>query len=190
MATAWRAPLNKERLLGADLADFDILIEDDRWLDALADSAALALACRRAALAFEPRLAAGATLLLADDATLKDLNLRFRGKDMPTNVLSFPAFPALQPVQAGGDAGFVGDIAIAYETCEREADALSVGFRDHLAHLIVHGLLHLVGYDHEKDDDADQMEQLETRILAAIGVADPYAQAPTDDARGDDGETG
>jgi probable rRNA maturation factor len=179
--------------LRADLADFDILIEDDRWPGALDDSAALALACRRAALAFEPRLAAGATLLLADDATLRDLNLRFRGKDQPTNVLSFPAFPAfpaLQPGQAGGDPGFLGDIAIAYETCEREAGALSIAFRDHLAHLIVHGLLHLVGYDHETDDDADRMEQLETRILAAIGAADPYARPPIDDGQGDGGENG
>jgi len=177
--------------LRADLADFDILIEDERWPGALDDSVALALACRQAALAFEPRLAAGASLLLADDATLRDLNLRFRGKDQPTNVLSFPAFPALQPGQVGGgDAGFLGDIAIAYETCEREAVALSIAFRDHLAHLIVHGLLHLVGYDHETDDDADQMEQLETRILAAIGAADPYALSPMDDGRGDDGENG
>lgn len=168
----------------ADLADFDVLIEDDRWPDALGDVAALAATCRRAAASLEPRLGAGATLLLADDAALTDLNRRFRGRDKPTNVLSFPAFPA-----GGGDQDFLGDIAIAYETCQREADALSIAFRDHLAHLIVHGLLHLVGYDHENDDDADQMEQLETRILAALGVADPYAFLPADDGRGDDGET-
>lgn len=146
---------------------FDVVIDDGRWEKALGAAAAFAENCRDAAASFEPALAKGAALLLADDETLADLNRRFRKIDKPTNVLSFPS---------GAGDGFLGDIAIAYETCEREADAARIAFRDHAAHLIVHGLLHLVGYDHEADEDANEMESLETRILAALGVADPYAQ--------------
>jgi len=149
---------------------FDVMVEDERWIEAF-DAAAggaqgFADKCRKAASALEGALEGGAALLLADDETLADLNRRFRNIDKPTNVLSFPS-------AAGGD--FLGDIAIAYETCEREADAGGIAFRDHAAHLIVHGLLHLVGYDHDADEDANEMESLETRILAALGVADPYA---------------
>ncbi len=149
----------------------EIVIDDDRWSAALGDAQALAAACARAAAAHEPRLAGAAALLLADDATLKDLNKQFRGKDKPTNVLSFPAGPESD--------GFLGDIAIAFETCRREAAADGIAFRDHAAHLIVHGLLHLAGCDHEEEDEAEAMEGLERRILAAIGVADPYG-APDD----------
>lgn len=102
---------------------------------------------------------------MADDATLRDLNKRFRGFDKPTNVLSFPS---------GGDGGFLGDIAIAFETCRREAEEQQIAFRDHAAHLIVHGLLHLAGFDHEGEDEAERMELLETRILATIAIADPH----------------
>lgn len=145
---------------------FDVIVEDERWLGAIAGADAFAAECRRAAIAADPALDAGAALLLADDARLADLNRRFRGKDKPTNVLSFPS---------GASEGFLGDIAIAFETCKREAEAQGIAFRDHAAHLIVHGLLHLVGYDHGADDDANEMESLETRILATLGVADPYA---------------
>ena len=146
--------------------EFDVIIDDERWSDALGDAGALANACRSAAIEAEPRLAGGAALLLAGDAALRDLNRRFRGLDKPTNVLSFPA--------GGGDAEFLGDIAIAFETCRTEAAAMRLAFRDHAAHLIVHGLLHLVGYDHEADEEAERMERLETIILARLGVADPY----------------
>ena len=146
--------------------DFDVIFDDERWADALVDAEELALQCRAAAAGREPRLAAAATLLLADDATLHDLNRRFRKIDKATNVLSFPS--------AAGD-GFLGDIAIAFDTCRREADAQGLAFRDHVAHLIVHGLLHLAGYDHEEDEEAERMERLETEILAQLGVADPYA---------------
>lgn len=146
---------------------FDVIIDDARWSDALDDPAALARACCGATAALEKRAEGGVALLLADDATLHDLNRRFRGFDKPTNVLSFPA----------GDGDFLGDIAIAYETCRREAQAQGIAFRDHAAHLIVHGLLHLAGHDHEADEDAERMESLETRILASIGIADPYGDA-------------
>ncbi|MCB2112346.1 MAG: rRNA maturation RNase YbeY [Parvularculaceae bacterium] len=152
---------------------FDVLIEDNRWMEAFISApggaTGFAAECRTAAATLERALVGGAALLLADDETLADLNRRFRNIDKPTNVLSFPS---------AADGEFLGDIAISYETCEREADALGIAFRDHAAHLIVHGLLHLVGYDHEADDDANEMENLETRILAALGVADPYAPEP------------
>ncbi|MFZ5618742.1 MAG: rRNA maturation RNase YbeY [Pseudomonadota bacterium] len=147
-------------------AGFDVVIDDERWIKALGDAHALAASCIAAAAALEPGVKGAAALLLADDAALQDLNRRFRDKDEPTNVLSFPA--------GEGAEGFLGDIAIAFETCRREAEEQGIAFRDHAAHLIVHGLLHLVGWDHEADDEADRMERLETRILATLGVDDPY----------------
>jgi probable rRNA maturation factor len=159
-----------------ETADFDVIIDDERWVELLADAPALAEECRAVAVQFDPRLRAGAALLLAGDAALQGMNRRFRGIDKPTNVLSFPS--------GGGDAAFLGDIAIAFETCRREAEAQGIAFRDHAAHLIVHGLLHLAGYDHEEDDEAERMEGLETEILARLGIADPYAAADDTAGRG------
>jgi probable rRNA maturation factor len=111
------------------------------------------------------------SLCLADDAALRALNSRWRGIDKPTNVLSFPS-------SAGrlGDATMLGDIALAYETLAREGESLGVPLTDHYRHLIAHGFLHLIGYDHETDAEAERMEALETRILARLGAADPYAR--------------
>ena len=114
-------------------------------------------------------------VMLTDDTGIQTLNSNWRGIDEPTNVLSFPA---LQPTGSGmpDDAPrMLGDIAIAYETTRREADDEQKPFDDHLSHLAVHGFLHLIGYDHEKDDDAETMESLETEILAQLGIPDPYA---------------
>jgi probable rRNA maturation factor len=111
------------------------------------------------------------SLCLADDSALRALNLSWRGIDKPTNVLSFPAAPG-RP----GEATTLGDIALAYETLTREADDLGVSLADHYRHLLVHGFLHLIGYDHETDAEAERMEALETQILARLGVADPYAR--------------
>lgn len=114
-------------------------------------------------------------VMLTDDAGIRTLNSNWRGLDKPTNVLSFAA---LQPEGARkqGDAPrMLGDIAIAYETMRREADEEQKPFDHHLSHLAVHGFLHLVGYDHENDDDAEEMEALETQILAHLGIPDPYA---------------
>jgi probable rRNA maturation factor len=114
-------------------------------------------------------------IMLTDDAGIRTLNLNWRGIDKPTNVLSFPA---LQPTGAGApdDAPrMLGDIAIAFETTRREADDEQKPFDHHLSHLAVHGFLHLIGYDHENDDDAEAMESLETEILAQLGIPDPYA---------------
>ncbi len=104
------------------------------------------------------------TILLADDATLKTLNRTFRGKNKPTNVLSFPS----------NAPGYAGDIALAYGVTNAEAVKAKKKFADHATHLVVHGVLHLAGHDHERDADAQVMEPLETRILAKLGIADPY----------------
>ncbi len=110
-------------------------------------------------------------VLLTDDATIRAMNAQWRGIDKPTNVLSFPPGEAT----LGTDCPHLGDIAIACETVAREAAAEDKAFLDHLAHLSIHGYLHLIGFDHENDGDALQMEHLETRILASLGIADPYA---------------
>lgn len=144
-------------------AAIEVVVDDPRWLSVLGDADAFAARCHRAARAAEARVRPGAALLLADDATLRRLNAQYRGKDKPTNVLAFP----------GADSP--GDIALAFETCAAEAGDDGPRFRDHAAHLIIHGLLHLAGHDHETDDDAERMETLETRILAALGIADPHA---------------
>ncbi|MFN0024220.1 MAG: rRNA maturation RNase YbeY [Parvularculaceae bacterium] len=162
------------------MTSLDVIVEDARWALALGDAAAFAGKCRDAATALEPKLAAGAALLLADDATLQTLNRDFRGQDKPTNVLSFPAGAST----GEGTGSFLGDIAMAYDICAREAGDEADRFRDHAAHLIIHGLLHLAGYDHETDDEAERMERLETRILAGLGVADPYAELAGADAVG------
>jgi probable rRNA maturation factor len=114
-------------------------------------------------------------VMLTDDAGIQTLNSNWRGIDKPTNVLSFPA---LQPTGTGtpDDAPrMLGDIAIAYQTTRREADDEQKSFDHHLSHLAIHGYLHLIGYDHEKDDDAEAMESLEREILAQLGIPDPYA---------------
>ncbi len=113
-------------------------------------------------------------VMLTDDSGIQTLNSNWRGIDKPTNVLSFPA---LQPTGTGApdDAPrMLGDIAIAFETTRKEADDEQKPFDHHLSHLAVHGFLHLIGYDHEKDDDAKAMESLEQEILAQLGIPDPY----------------
>ncbi len=109
-------------------------------------------------------------IVLTDDAAIRILNREWRKKDAATNVLSFPVPPA----PAGGATMLLGDIVIAYETTAREAETENKPFDDHLAHLAVHGFLHLVGYDHEIDQEADAMESLEAEILCRLGVPNPY----------------
>lgn len=118
-----------------------------------------------------PAPSMAATLLLASDAQVRILNRDWRGMDKPTNVLSFPRGPG----PLAGKEAHLGDIAIARETLRREAQELGIPPGDHFRHLVLHGLLHLLGFDHETDAEADEMEALERRILATIGVPDPYA---------------
>jgi probable rRNA maturation factor len=114
-------------------------------------------------------------VMLTDDAGILTLNRNWRGIDKPTNVLSFPALPPSGPRGPDDAPRMLGDIAIAYETTRREADDEQKPFDHHLSHLAVHGFLHLIGYDHEKDDDAEAMEALEREILSQLGIPDPYA---------------
>ena len=161
----------------------DIVIEDDRWealgLEALAEPAV------RAAFAELGLPEAGFTLCLmgCDDARILELNGDFRGKAKPTNVLSWPSeergaaegeVPDLPEPGAVDDPESLGDIAISYDTCAAEAAAAGKPMADHVSHLIVHGLLHLLGYDHIRASDGDLMEATEVRILARLGLSDPY----------------
>jgi probable rRNA maturation factor len=114
-------------------------------------------------------------VMLTDDAGIRTLNGNWRGIDKPTNVLSFPALPPTGPTGPDDPPRMLGDIAIAYETARREADDEQKPFDHHLSHLAVHGFLHLIGYDHENDAEADAMETLEQAILAQLDIPDPYA---------------
>jgi probable rRNA maturation factor len=111
-------------------------------------------------------------IVLSDDSAIRALNRDWRGKNAPTNVLSFPA---QAPGKSPRPSPYIGDIVIAYQTTAREAVAEGKPFKHHLAHLAVHGFLHLIGYDHETERDAQRMERLERAILARIAVPDPYA---------------
>jgi probable rRNA maturation factor len=119
--------------------------------------------------------AAELSIVLTDDTEQQDLNRDWRGKDAPTNVLSFPQIEPFSPV-----IGLLGDIVLAHETLEREAADLDKPLEHHFTHLVVHGFLHILGYDHLTEDEALVMEGLETQILAGLGVPDPYAD--NDDA--------
>jgi probable rRNA maturation factor len=159
------------------MVEIDIEVEDTAWTRALADVEALARQAAQAVLdAHEDVVGSALAVLLTDDATVRDLNARFRGKDYATNVLSFPA--------AGQPGGQIGDIALAHGVCAREAAAQGKPLAHHLQHLVAHGVLHLLGYDHETDDEAEAMEALEREILSGLSIPDPYAEgfAPPDGA--------
>ncbi|MCA1369201.1 rRNA maturation RNase YbeY [Ensifer aridi] len=118
-----------------------------------------------------PGEAAELSLLFTDDRSIRAINAEWRGQDKPTNVLSFPAFPVTPGKMPGP---MLGDIVVAHETLKREAEELGKPFEAHLTHLLIHGFLHLFGYDHIEDEEAERMEGLETRILARLGLSDPY----------------
>lgn len=162
----------------------ETVIEDARWeafgLCALAERAG------RAVLAGLDLHGEGFSISLmgCDDARIAELNADFRGKPVPTNVLSWPSeergaefvgeTPDLPEPGPGDEPEPLGDIAIAWDTCAREAEEQGKPMADHVTHLLVHGVLHLLGYDHVEDEDAALMEALEVRILATLGVSDPY----------------
>lgn len=142
----------------------EVEIDDDAWSEALPDTAAVV---ERAA-----SLALGDTqgdivILLADDVHVQQINAQFRDKDRPTNVLSFPAPDSARP--------HLGDLILAYGVCAAEAAQQGKSLSDHLSHLTIHGVLHLLGHDHEVEDDAETMEAEERRLLASLGIADPYS---------------
>jgi len=116
-------------------------------------------------------------VVLADDAEVRGLNAEWRGQDKPTNVLSFPAMEPDDVIRQPPEMPvLLGDVVLAFETCLREAGEQGKPLGHHLAHLVVHGTLHLLGYDHETDEDAGVMEPLETHVLAGLGIADPYGE--------------
>ena len=159
------------------------LSREDVWPDG--DWDALAARAAAAALARTPHaeLATGAaeieiSVRLTTDAEVRMLNAEYRHKDQPTNVLSFPMVQPdlLDTIGQNSDDGEVllGDIVLAYETCAREAEEKGISVADHATHLIVHGTLHLLGYDHAADGEAEAMEAIEVDTLASLGLADPY----------------
>lgn len=158
----------------APLVIIDLLVEAGAWpaedvLERLARRAVEAALAETGASAAQP---AELSLVFSDDAGIRELNAGWRGKDKPTNVLSFPAFP----VRPGDPLPpMLGDIVLAAETIFREADLEEKPFEHHLTHLVIHGFLHLVGYDHETEDEAETMEAIERRALARLAIPDPYA---------------
>jgi probable rRNA maturation factor len=147
--------------------DVEIVREGEAWERASVGDELLE---RAAATAFASALhdrdaPCEVAILLTGDAAMQALNRQWRGKDAPTNVLSFPS---------GESDGHLGDVVLAFETVAREAEQQNKSIADHAAHLVVHGVLHLIGYDHDKEDEAQIMERLETKILSTLGVADPY----------------
>jgi len=146
----------------------EVEIEDSAWLAAVPDAGSVAEAAAKAALeAADADGAGGVAVLLTGDARVRELNARYRAQDKPTNVLSFPAGP--------NPHGHLGDVALAFGICAAEAEAQGKALERHLQHLVAHGVLHLVGYDHESDTEAEAMETLERTILAGLGAPDPYA---------------
>lgn len=176
-----------------------VRIDDSRWPDAAGGPAALRALARRCASAARTAGSEGAaavpegppapegaveiSLLFADDAASAALNTAHRGEAGPTNVLSFALWADAPGAARAPDApAALGDVVLAFETVRREADAAGKSFADHTSHLIVHGVLHLLGHDHIKPADAERMERLETGVLASLGVADPYAPEAAADA--------
>lgn len=150
-----------------------IEVEDEAWaalgsLDALVRSAVTAALAGAGMEEGDCEVA----VLFTDDASIAEINAEWRGKDKPTNVLSFPA-PADMPVPEG-EPRPLGDIVLAHGVIAREAEEQGKTLHDHTAHLIVHGVLHLLGHDHETDMEAEDMERLETSILKGLGISDPY----------------
>ncbi|MEM6746869.1 MAG: rRNA maturation RNase YbeY [Pseudomonadota bacterium] len=149
----------------------EIIVNEPGWQTH--DPAALLAASIDAVTAetADPGLARIVSALFTSDAAVRSLNAEWREKDKPTNVLSFPADPI---PGLPDEAQPLGDLAFAYETCAREAEEKGISLDHHATHLIVHGVLHLLGYDHMREDDAEAMEALEIRILARLGIANPY----------------
>ncbi|QYF88404.1 rRNA maturation RNase YbeY [Brevundimonas sp. PAMC22021] len=141
----------------------EVEVEHDAWTQVLPDVEARV---RRAGEAALGKAEGEVVVLLSDDQAVRDLNARFRNKDKPTNVLSFPAAESAAP--------HLGDVVLAYGVCSAEAETQGKTLSDHLTHLVVHGVLHLLGRDHEDDLEAEEMEGEERAILADLGVLDPY----------------
>jgi len=153
----------------------ELIEPSPRWRERLPRRRALCIAAVEAALAAaRPRLTrhTEVSVVLADDALIRRLNRQWRRIDQATDVLSFPVVDEEPPPRA---PFLMGDVVLAFETVAREAQEQGKSLADHMRHLVVHGVLHLMGYDHEAPEEAERMEALETEVLARLGVADPYA---------------
>jgi len=155
--------------------DIDVIINDERWaqkfsaidIDQMIRNAVLtALAVAKP----EQTGAAEICIVFSNDNEICELNKQWRHKDSATNVLSFPQIEPFAPI-----CGLLGDIILAYETVEKETQNQQIAFLDHVSHLVVHGFVHILGYDHQNDKEALEMESLETKILACLQIEDPYA---------------
>jgi probable rRNA maturation factor len=167
---------NRKPMSSLALPISEVLVVADCWQAAPWAEAAIHRAVAVAASMVDAEVGdAELAVMLTDDAGIRTLNNNWRGIDKPTNVLSFPALQPTGPRRDGDPPRMLGDIAIAYQTTRREADDEGKPFDHHLSHLAVHGFLHLLGYDHDNDDDAGTMETLETRILAELDIPDPHA---------------
>jgi probable rRNA maturation factor len=166
-----RAAVRRRRPKGAKALKIDVVVRSPRWRTPRGAKTIVKTAILAAAEAVSTPPAELA-IVLGDDSAIRALNRRWRGKNAPTNVLSFPAAAAGKSLPA---SLYIGDIVIAHQTTAREAAAEGKPLKHHLAHLAVHGFLHLLGYDHETDREAAVMERLERRILKRIAIPDPYA---------------
>ena len=188
----------------AQQLDISFSLEAGDWETVVTDAEMLVEAAARAAFeaAERPEILDNApaemSLVLADDALVQTLNRDYRDKDKPTNVLSFALLDGSDDIDDDTDDVLareegmpilIGDVILAFETVQREAREQGKSFGNHLTHLVIHGVLHLLGYDHQSDPDADRMERLETSILARMGIADPYSASPAQAAAAQ-GETG
>jgi probable rRNA maturation factor len=156
----------------AAAVEIDLAERSPLWREALPEAGGVAERAARAALAGggAPTVPAELSIVLADDALMRALNRQWRGRDAPTNVLSFPAGEAPPP----GAPLLLGDVVLGFETVSGEAAAQGKPLAHHVAHLVIHGVLHLLGFDHEAEAEAERMEALETELLAGLGIPDPY----------------
>ena len=156
--------------------EVDVVRHTEIWDRVAVSDEALARAARAAftAASHARQEPCEATIVLTDDAEMRALNRSWRGKDSSTNVLSFPA--GYSPGSIAGEARLLGDVVLAAETVLAESADRDIPAADHAAHLVVHGMLHLLGFDHEGDEEAEAMEALEIKVLSTIGIADPYAE--------------
>lgn len=173
-----------EQREGRDL-EIELIIEDQRWSEISKDflflkEACLLALCQQAtetaplAMKSPHRLA---VLVMSDDASIKDLNKTYRGKDKATNVLSFPSTESLLPGEEN-EPVHIGDVILAYDYVSEEAKKEKKVLQTHLSHLVVHGVLHLLGYDHETSEDAEAMETLEIKLMKQLGLENPYEGEP------------
>jgi probable rRNA maturation factor len=163
------------RSSGASPLEIEIVRHSELWdsIEVSGDTLSRAALAAFAASSAAPDAPREVTLVLTDDDEMRELNRTWRGKDSSTNVLSFPVG---EPVgEAHGEPSPLGDIVLAGEAVIEEAKVKGIPAADHAAHLVVHGMLHLLGFDHERDADAERMESFETKVLAGLGIADPYA---------------